>query len=152
MVKHPGTRKTGTAAIALLLIAVLGCADAGNRITLFFEEADIRKAAEQYLDAEVRRDIKGAFACLAPSSAYLTTHTYEDYLREAEASAPRITGFKILEIAKLRENHDRNKYPRIDKFVQVEVDVTFSSQNVGETVPVNYSFTFIKEGGRWYKG
>jgi len=138
---------------AMLLMLLQGCPDAGERIGLFFEERDIREAAQKYLDAEVRKDFKEAYACLAPSSVYMATRPgYEDYLREAEASSIRIVDYKIVEISKLRDNHDKATYPRIEKFVQVEVDVTFSFEDNKETVVVNYSFTFIKEGGKWYKG
>ena len=138
---------------ALFLMALLGCSDVRNRVALFLEEPEIRKAAQRYLDAEVRRDLKEAYTCLAPSSAYMTTNpSYEDYLREAQTSSSRIIDYKILEISKLRDNHDREKYPRIEKFVQVEVDVIVSFEDNRKTVPVNYSFTFIKENGKWYKG
>ena len=138
---------------ALILMSLLGCSDVRNRGALFLEEPEIRKAAQRYLDAEVRRDLKEAYACLAPSSAYMTTNpSYEDYLKEAQTSSSRIIDYKILEISKLRDNHDREKYPRIEKFVQVEVDVTVSFEDNKKTVPVNYSFTFIKEDGKWYKG
>ena len=137
----------------LLFTALLGCSDLRNRVALFLEEPQIRTTAQRYLDAEVRGDFKEAFTCLAPSSNYMaTTPRYEDYLKEAQASSIRIIDYKILEILKLRDNHDREKYPRIEKFVQVEVDVNISFGGSKETVPVNYSFTFIKEGGKWYKG
>jgi hypothetical protein len=137
----------------LLLMTLHGCSDTRHRVAFFLEEPEIRKAAQRYLDAEVRRDLKEVYACLAPSSVYMATNpSYEDYLREAHISSIRIIDYKILEISKLRDNHDRQKYPRIEKFVQVEVDVTFSFVDNKETVPVNYSFTFIKEGGKWYKG
>jgi hypothetical protein len=138
---------------ALLLMALLGCSDVRNKVALFLEEPEIRKAAQRYLDAEVRRDLKEAYTCLAPSSTYMTTNpSYENYLREAQTSSSRIIDYKILEISKLRDNHDREKYPRIEKFVQVEVDVIVSFEDNKEAVPVNYSFTFIKEDGKWYKG
>jgi hypothetical protein len=139
-------------AIFFLLLLLAACSDTRNKVTLYFEESDIRKAAQRYLDAEIRRDLKEAFACLAPSSTYMATHTYEDYLKEARASSARMTEYRIIEISKLRDNHDRAKYPRIDKFVQVEVDITFAHKGLPETMPVNYSFTFIKEGGKWLKG
>ena len=149
---HHGVLAIGVGA-AMLLMSLQGCTDVGNRIALFFDERDIREAAQRYLDAEVRRDFREAYACLAPSSVYMATQPgYEDYLREAEASSTRIVNYKIIEISKLRDNHDRETYPRIEKFVQVEVDVTVSFEDNKETVVVNYSLTFIKEGGKWYKG
>ncbi|MBW2596723.1 MAG: hypothetical protein JRC93_12295, partial [Deltaproteobacteria bacterium] len=52
----------------------------------------------------------------------------------------------------LRGNHDKVKYPEIEKFVRVEVDITLLYDDSNETMEVNQDFTFIKEGGKWYKG
>jgi hypothetical protein len=38
----------------------------------------------------------------------------------------------------------------VDKLAQVEVEVTFV--NSGRNNVFNYSFTFLKEKGNWYKG
>jgi len=146
---------TGIIAIwtALLLMTLSACSDTRNRVALFLEEPEIRKAAQRYLDAEVRRDLKEVYACLAPSSNYMATNpSYDDYFREARTTSVQISDYKILEISNLRDNHDREKYPLIEKFVQVEVDVFVLFEDSKETIPVNYSFTFIKEGGNWYKG
>jgi hypothetical protein len=147
-------RHSMIAAGAMLLLAGLqSCSGMGTRLGLFLEEGKINAAARNYLDAEIRRDLKTVYACLAPSSHYMAVHpAYEDYLQDAQESPVRIVDYKIIGIANLRDNHDPDKYPRIEKFVQVEVDITFLHKDNNATVPVNYSFTFIKEGGKWYKG
>jgi hypothetical protein len=152
MKRDRASRGTFCLAVLAALLVMAACSETRNRVAFFFEEPEIREAARRYLDAEIRQDFREAFACLAPSSTYLAAHTYDDYLREARASSTRITGYRIIEISKLRDNHDRGKYPRIDKFVQVEVDVTLAHDGLPEGLPVNYSFTFIKEGGKWFKG
>ena len=40
----------------------------------------------------------------------------------------------------------------LEKFVQVEVDVTIFHNDIKKNAPINYDFTFIREGGKWYKG
>ncbi|MBN1662667.1 MAG: hypothetical protein JW943_03600 [Deltaproteobacteria bacterium] len=138
---------------AILLLLLQGCGDAGNRLALFFEEGKIRDAARRYLDAEVKRDLKAVYACLAPSSHYMAANpSYAKYREEADRSPVRIVDYQILSISQLRDNHDPAKYPRIEKFVQVEVDVNLAKEENKERIAVNYSFTFIKEGGKWYKG
>ena len=141
------------AQVVFLLIFLQGCSGFGNRIALFLEDGKIRDAARVYLDAEVKRDFMTVYTCLAPSSHYMAANpSYNDYLEEAKQSPVRIVDYKILSISQLRDNHDPAKYPRIEKFVQVEVDVNLVKEGNKEQIPVNYSFTFIKEGGKWYKG
>jgi hypothetical protein len=116
------------------------------------EERAVLQAAQDYLDAEVRRDLPKVFACLAPSSAYRTTHDYEAYLAEAEASPVRIHGYKILGVKRIRGNHAPQAFPKVEKFAQVEVDIIVYYEDTNMKSEINFDFTFIKEGGRWYKG
>jgi len=116
------------------------------------EECEINAAARKYLDAEVARDLKTVYDCLAPSSIYRATHDRDAYLAEAEASPVRIRKYQILQITHIRVNEDKKTHPRVEKFAQVEVDVQFLYIDSGETSEVNFAFTFIREGGRWYKG
>ena len=136
----------------VFLIGTQGCANTKDKIGLLFEKPDIKKAAQRYLDAEIKRDHKCIYDCLAPSSVYYSTHSYEEYLEEADSSPVRIIGYKILNIHHLTDNQNKEKDPDVEKFVQVEVDVTLFYNDIKKSVPVNYDFTFIKEGGRWYKG
>ncbi len=116
------------------------------------EVREIDAAARKYLDAEVARDLKTVYGCLAPSSIYCATHDYKAYLAEAEASPVRIREYKILRITHIRINEDKNTYPRVEKFAQVEVDMKVFFTDTNQAAEVNFNFTFIKEGGRWYKG
>jgi hypothetical protein len=116
------------------------------------EEHEIYEAARTYLDAEVARELKRVYDCLAPSSAYRTTHTYDAYLAEAEASAVRIREYHILRIAQIRVNEDKQRFPLVEKFAEVEVDMTVHFIDTDQAAEVNFNFTFIKEGGCWYKG
>lgn len=136
----------------VFLIGTQGCANTKDKIGLLFEKPEIKKAAQKYLDAEIKRDHKCIYDCLAPSSAYCSTHSYEEYLLEADSSPVRIIGYKILNIHHLTDNQNKEKDPDVEKFVQVEVDVTLFYNDIKKSVPVNYDFTFIKEEGKWYKG
>jgi len=141
--------------IMLLLFAPVGAgygSDAAVPPGTSAEEREIYAAARKYLDAEVTRDLKTVYDFLAPSSIYCATHDYETYLTEAEASPVRIRAYKILRIHHIRENEDKKAFPKIDKFADVEVDMTLLYTDTRQAAEVNFSFTFIKEGGRWYKG
>ena len=116
------------------------------------EEREVDAAARKYLDAEMARALKTVFGCLAPSSIYRTTHDYDAYLAQAEASPVRIREYQILRITHIRVNEDRKTYPAVEKFAQVEVDMKVFFTDTNQTAEVNFNFTFIKESGRWYKG
>jgi len=138
--------------LSLLPVVLQGCAGTGGKLELFFEKLRIEKAVDRYFAAEINRDFKGVYDCLAPSSIYCSTHTYGEYLEQVQGSPVRIKDYHILNIHDLRRNHDKVKYPKIEKFVRVEVDVTLLYDDSNKTMEVNQDFTFIKEGGEWYKG
>jgi hypothetical protein len=137
--------------LILLISFILGCADTTGRITAYLESRAIHKAARHYLDAEVKRNYKDIYESLAPSSLYCASNTYEMYLAEAK-TAPVIASYKIVKISNIRVNEDRQRYPKIEKFAQVEVELVLVFKDVGQKTDVNFAFPFIKEGGVWYKG
>ncbi len=150
-------RYTGACAILTILLSFVSAsavygADAGLLPDVSAEEREIDSAARKYLDAEVARELKTVYGCLAPSSVYRATHDYEAYLAEAEASPVRIREYKILRITHIRINEDKKTYPRVDKFAEVEVDMKVFYTDTNQAAEVNFNFTFIKEGSRWYKG
>jgi hypothetical protein len=116
------------------------------------EEKAVHEAARQYLDAEVRRDLKAVYGFLAPSSVYRAAHDYEAFLAEAQASPVRIITYTIRRVAHIRDNHGPEAFPKVEKFAQVEVDVVVFYQDTQQKADVNFDFTFIKEDGKWYKG
>jgi len=139
-------------AVAAVIIASLLVWDVPrNKVEMLLEKRAIEKAAATYLKAEKEGDLKQAYALLAPSSVYKKTHSYDEFLKDITSNPPvKISTYQIVKICRLRDNDVRNKYPGVDKFVQVEVDVTLA--NSGENSVFNYSFTFLKEKGNWYKG
>jgi hypothetical protein len=116
------------------------------------EEREIDAAVRNWLDAEMARELKTVYNCLAPSSIYRSTHDYGAYLAEAETSPVRIREYHIVRITNIRVNEDKKTYPRVEKFAEVEVDMKIFYTDANQAVDVNFNFIFIKEGGRWYKG
>jgi len=137
---------------AALIVIVLVLRDAPrNRVEMFLERDAIEKVARAYLRAEAGGDSRRVYAFLAPSSPYRRTHSYEEYLKDvADDPSGKIDTYKIVNVYRLRDNDNRRSYPGVDKFVQVEVEVTFT--RAGPNSVYNYSFTFLKEKGVWYKG
>jgi len=122
-----------------------------NKVELFLEKDTIEKSAHAYLKAEMGKNSQQVYALLAPSSDYKQTHSYEEFVKDIAGYPPTaITTYKIIRIYRLRDNDNRQKYPGVEKFVQVEVEVTF--KHSGPNSIYNYSFTFLKEKGKWYKG
>jgi hypothetical protein len=122
------------------------------RIELALERSEIEQTAQAYFKAEMNHDYKKLYTYLAPSSTYRRTHTYEQFLKDVSGSPVGIMTYHIVDIYRLRGNHDPATYPAVKRFVQVEVDVDVGFADTGTTSTCNYCFTFIKEGGRWYKG
>lgn len=137
---------------AILIIAGLAIWDVPrNNAQLFLEKDTIEKAAQDYLDAEKQKNARAIYDLLAPSSDYKRNHSYEQYVQDVAANPTlSIDDYKIIRIYRLRDNDNRTNYPAVDKFVQVEVEFIFAHS--GPNSIFNYSFTFLKEKGKWYKG
>lgn len=122
-----------------------------NKVEMFLEKDVIEKTAHAYLKAEKEKNSKQVYALLAPSSDYKRTHSCEEFIKDVAENSPlSINTYKIVRMDRLRNNDNRENYPGADKLVQVEVEVTFS--HTGPNSIYNYSFTFLKENGNWYKG
>lgn len=123
-----------------------------KKVEFIIEKVAIEKVTHAYFKAEMERDFKKVYAYLAPSSAYKKTHSYEAFLKDVENSPVRIQTYRIVDIYRLRDNDNRENFPLVGKFVQVEVDVDIRFTDTGAKSTYNYSFTFLKEKGVWYKG
>jgi len=151
-------KKTGKKQIRIILIVitVVLCsailASQAGRIELLKERDDIERSLHSYFAAEMNRNLKEVYACLAPSSVYKCSHTYEEFLADVKDSPVRIADYQIVDIYNLRKNTDRATYPDVDRLVQTEVDVIILYTDTNETRTINYCFTFLKEKGTWYKG
>ena len=140
-------------AVIIAVVAALVIWDAPRKkVEFIIEKVAIEKVANAYFKAEMERDFKQVYAYLAPSSTYRKTHSYEQFLKDVGNSPVRIETYNIVDIHRLRDNDNRENYPLVDKFVQVEVDVDIRFTDTGAKSTYNYSFTFLKEKGIWYKG
>lgn len=146
------TTKIITIAFAAIIVAGLVIWDVPrNRLEMFLEKDAIEKAAHDYFKAEMAGDVKQVYAVLAPSSIYKKAHSYDEFLKDIGNYPPvAINTYQIVNIYRLRDNDNREAFPGVDKFVQVEVDITFNKS--GKNSVFNYCFTFLKEKGVWYKG
>jgi hypothetical protein len=115
------------------------------------EAAAVLQAARKFLDAEVHKDYPVVYACFAPSSSYARSHSYKEYLAQAQSSPDRVVTYRIVTVTYIQNNEDRKTYPAVDKFAQVEVEVTFLHADTQQRSEVNIGFIFFKERGRWYK-
>jgi hypothetical protein len=111
----------------------------------------VLQAAKNYLDAEVRRDYPSVYACFAPSSSYIQTNSYEQYLADARSAQDNVVKYRIVAITYIKNNENRLIYAAVEKIAEVEVDVIFLNANTQYKSEVNIGFIFFKEGGKWYK-
>ena len=140
-------------AVIIAVVAVLIIWDTPRKkVEFILEKRAIERDTKDYFKAEMERDFKQVYAYLAPSSVYKKTHSYEAFLKDVGNSPVRIQTYQIVGIYRLRDNDNRENYPLVDKFVQVEVDVDICFTDTGAKSTYNYSFTFLKEKGVWYKG
>ncbi len=135
----------------ILLLISLGSAWTGEAAPLVQERQKVEKAARNYLEAEVAGDFQRVYASLYPASDYCRANDFQAYVSEAQSSPVRIVSFKILNIRIAPENPEKEKYPSLEGFARVEVDVTIRYRDSGQTSLVNYDFPFVKAEGRWYK-
>jgi hypothetical protein len=136
-----------------LILALIsqGAGWAGEQAPLTVDQKEVASAAKRYLDAEVKQDYKAVFKSLYPGSDYCRANGFQAYVAEARSSSVRIASYTILNIRLIPENPEKEKYPNLEGFARVEVDVTIRYRDSGKKSLVNYDFPFVKEGGRWYK-
>jgi len=135
----------------ILALISLGSGWAGEQAPLTVEQKEVASAAKRYLDAEVKQDYKAVFKSLYPGSEYCRANGFQAYVAEAQSTPVQIASYKILNIRIFPENPEKEKYPNLEGFARVEVDVTIGDRDSGHKSLVNYDFPFVKEGGRWYK-
>lgn len=122
------------------------CGSVNNR-----EEKAVLKAVRTFLDAEIRRDYPAVYACFAPSSVYVRTHTYKQYVADAKVAPDRVVAYQIVRVSYIQNNNDPQTITTADKIAQVEVEITFLQEGTNRKSVVNIGLIFLKEGGNWYK-
>jgi hypothetical protein len=117
------------AVLCALIVALLVFERPRYFLEMLYERPRIEQALHAYFDAEMKGDLDAVYRCLAPSSIYRQDHTYG-----------------------LRPNHDPQSYPGVERFAQVEVDVILEYADTHQSAECNFCFTFLREGGQWFKG
>jgi hypothetical protein len=146
-----GERVGGVILLGLILLLIsLGSGWARESASIQARQ-ELEKAARNYLEAEVAGDFQRVYANLYPASDYCRANDFQAYVSEAQSSPVRIVSYKILNIRIAPENPEKEKYPSLEGFARVEVDVTIRYRDSGQESLVNYDFPFVKAGGRWYK-
>lgn len=140
------------AGLCILVLTLLFFDKPREALEMLYERPRIERAMADYFAAEMSRDYAKVYHCLAPSSHYRRTHSYEEFLADMKSNPVRIVSYKIVDIYGLRKNHDPKTYPDVERFAQVEVDVTLKFGDTKREVLCNYCFTFLKEKGTWRKG
>ena len=115
------------------------------------EEKAVLEAARDYLEAEVSQDHPAVFASFAPSSPYLRTHDYAAYLGEVREAPDRLVAYNIVAVSYIQINENKDVWPAVEKFAQVEVDMVFEYLPTAQRSEINIGLIFFKEGGKWYK-
>lgn len=121
-------------------------------LEMLYERHRIERALDAYFAAEMRGDLGAVYRSLAPSSDYRRTHTYEEFLKDMKSNPVKIDRYEVVDIYGLRPNHDPKTYPNVERFAQVEVDVFITFEDSQSSSECNFCFTFLKEGGAWFKG
>ena len=115
------------------------------------EAEAVMQAAKNYLDAEVSRDYSTVYACFAPSSVYIQTNSYKQYLADTRSAQDRVVKYRIVAITYIKKNENRQTSSTVEKIAEVVVDVTFLHAATQHQSEINIGFIFLKEGGKWYK-
>jgi len=151
---RPGIRIMAVLVVCLVVLATVLLAFDKPRtyFALCWERPRIEQALKIYFAAEMAKDYDKVYQCLAPSSPYRQTHSYQDFIKDMQTSPVKIVDYKLVDIYDLRPNYDRRRYPRVERLAQVEVDVTILFTDTRRKSSANYCFTFLKEGGAWFKG
>lgn len=134
---------------ALTALLVLGAG--ALCVTVAGDREELREAAREYFDAEMRGDAERVWNMLAPSSLFKKAYTLEIYKEMAKRSDVRIKAYNIEEIVEIDDNKDLEKAPNVRKIGVVRVKLLLSSPGFPDTEH-HSTFVFLKEGARWYKG
>jgi hypothetical protein len=115
------------------------------------DRAEVLQAVGEYLEAENLGDWAKVWAMLAPSSIFKRSNTYDSFLETIRTNPTRLQAYEIVGVLSVEENVDRSKVPRVEKIAAVRVLVILKDKE-GPTRKRTSILTFLREGGRWYKG
>ncbi len=115
------------------------------------ERARLIARAKEYFDAEMTGDYKRVWEMLAPSSLFKNTYSYAEYVEIAQASGIRVSTYDVEEVMDISDNSDPKRLPHVEKIGLIRVHVNLTDDK-GKNSEHWSIFTFLKEGGTWYKG
>jgi len=135
----------------VLVISNSAVARGGETVPDTRVRQQVEKVARNYLEAEKAGDFRRVYASLYPASEYCRANDFQAYVTEAQSSPVRIVAYKILNIRITPDEPEKERYPNVEGFARVELDLTIRYRDNGQKSLVNYDFPFVKAGGRWYK-
>lgn len=155
--KSPG-RPTGCSSIGpnralaatvatICLIAIIH----GNSWAQENDHIELEKTAQAYFEAEIKQDTERVWEMIAPSSKYKKDHTYEMFLAMVKKSTIKIKKFKIEKVVEIESNKDQERMPLVTDIGYVRVFVIIGGPGFRDSER-HVTMTFLKEGGKWYKG
>ncbi len=148
-----GHRRRGRNISALLVWAVVSAvaAMAGTGVVKADDESNLMESVKAYFDAEMIADTSRIWAMLAPSSAFKREHSYHAYIEIAKQAKVRLKRYTIQKVEQIGENENRTEMPGVERIATVRVHVVLVDEK-GHEWERTTLFTFLREGGKWYKG
>ena len=128
--------------IPLLASSDICCAD---------DKSDLLEAIHAYFQSEKDRNVNKVWELLAPSSEFKKAYSYPFYQEMIRRNPFHLRHYKIDGILEIRDNDDKTGLPNVEKIALVQVTVTLSAEGSTDLTQVRV-FTFLKEGGQWFKG
>jgi hypothetical protein len=115
------------------------------------ERSALIKAVKAYFEAEMAGDSQKVWEMLAPSSVFKRRYSYADYLEMMKGSRLSVKSYSVGRVFDIENNGDKKAMPNVEKMATVEVRVIMGGEGERETEHTSV-LTFLKEGGKWYKG
>jgi len=134
------------AALLLAICLVAGCSDHEDA-----EEQALLSVARAYFKAEMDGDTEKVWQMLAPSSRFKRAYSYPFYQEMTRQSSVRIKKYVVEEIVEISDNTDKDSMPAVERIGTIKAHVILGSDH-GKDTEHSSTFTFLKEGGKWYKG
>jgi hypothetical protein len=134
-------------AVSLLFIGLMaGCSNHKE-----VEKQALLSAVREYFKAEMDGDTEKVWKMLAPSSRFKKSYSYPFYQEMTKRNSIRIKEYVVEEIVEIRDNADKDSMPAVEKIGTIKVHVILGSDR-GKDTEHSSMLTFLKEGGKWYKG
>ncbi|MDQ7782675.1 MAG: hypothetical protein RDU20_07340 [Desulfomonilaceae bacterium] len=115
------------------------------------DTAGLVRVVKEYFDAEMLGNTERVWALLAPSSDFKRAYSYPFYSHLAKRHPVRVKNYVIEGVLEIVNNPDRKRLPMVEKVALVRVRVVLTDPDGTDTGETKV-FTFLQEGGAWYKG